>query len=188
VPSVSLDLRDDEVERLRKPVVGSGGYQCLLHRLQRGLHGATLRVAISDFERIVTYWCSGKGGFQRRFPLRSLSPYLRTAAPLLGARPATLKAQRWIYFVQDREHRVKIGGTFDRKRRGGGRRTDNADPLTLLLWLPEGEAFTERGLHARFAHLRIHADQEWFWFGDDIKTFIDERKTASAELLEATAS
>jgi hypothetical protein len=172
MPSVEFTLRDDEVERLRKPAIGSGGFQVLLHRL--------LRVSVGDFATIVRYWCCGRGGFQRRLPIATLAPYLQTAAPLFGASAAQCRAQRWIYVVQDSEHRVKIGGTFNPRRRGGGFRTDNADPLTLLLWLPEGGDITERGLQARFAHLRIRGNQEWFWFGEDIKTFIAERRASAA--------
>jgi hypothetical protein len=176
-----LTLQPDEVERLRKPVLGSGGYQSLLHRLQRGLHQPDrLTVHVDDFERIVSYWCHGRGGFQARFPLASLAPYLRTAAPLFRADAPTLKAQRWIYVVMDSEHRIKIGGTYDRARRGGGYRTDTADALTLLLWLPDGRPHTERDLHRRFAHLRIRANGEWFWFGEEVKQFIADAHAAAA--------
>ena len=173
---LEVTLSTPELVRLRRPVLGSGGYQSLLRRLQRGLRGRTLRIDVDDLGRLVTFWMHPhRGGFQQRFPRAALARYLRTTAPLFReCEPATPPVvTRWIYLVQDLRYRIKIGVTANRARRGGGRRTDNADPLTVLLWIPETETVTERSLHQRFAYLRVHDTQEWFWPGEELLAFIE---------------
>lgn len=189
--TITLPLSAEEVARLRLPVLGSGGYQVFLHRLQRGLKGRQLRIDTEDLGRLVSYVRQGPGGFQQRLPVRSLSPYLPSIAPLFASSEAPRRAPRWIYFIQDRERRIKIGGTHNPKRRGGGYRTDNADYLELLLLLPEEPGRTERDLQRRFAAYRIPVDdlpghrqreQEWFWPGQPLLIFIEHERHNSARI------
>ncbi len=58
-------------DRLRKPVVGEGGFQSLLRRLQRCLHGNTLVITDPDLiERMNRYRADyGSGGWQGRLGL-----------------------------------------------------------------------------------------------------------------------
>lgn len=53
---------------LARPVVGHGGFQSLLRRLQRGRQGRVLHVSQKDLDALVRA-CSGPsaGGFQQRF-------------------------------------------------------------------------------------------------------------------------
>lgn len=56
-----------EAELVRRPVVGKGGYQSLLRRIQRGLHGRSLAIASKDLDALVRAVSGPKrGGFQMR--------------------------------------------------------------------------------------------------------------------------
>lgn len=63
--SISLTAR--EAALVRRPVVGRGGYQSLLRRIQRGLRGRQLAISSKDLDALVRA-VSGKkrGGFQQR--------------------------------------------------------------------------------------------------------------------------
>lgn len=52
---------------LAKPVVGKGGYQTLMRRLQKQTVDGVLTVSVRDMEMILRYILSyGGGGFQNR--------------------------------------------------------------------------------------------------------------------------
>ena len=60
-------LSNDEVTLLLKPVVGQGGWQSLLRRLQRQLEGSVLVLGPADVQKIVRYRERyGSGGWQGR--------------------------------------------------------------------------------------------------------------------------
>lgn len=62
-----IPLTRREVAVLRRPVVGHGGYQSLLRRVQRGLRGHALSISSSDLDALVRAVAVDKrGGFQRR--------------------------------------------------------------------------------------------------------------------------
>lgn len=72
--AITVKLEPDELERLNRPVVGEGGFQRLLRRLQQGIDGDTLTVTAADLERIAPYREAGNGGgFQDRLKIRALS-------------------------------------------------------------------------------------------------------------------
>lgn len=62
-----IPLTRREAELVRRPVVGRGGYQSLLRRIQRGLRGRALSISSQDLDALVRA-VSGKkrGGFQQR--------------------------------------------------------------------------------------------------------------------------
>lgn len=64
---MTIVLTAAEVEQLRRPVNGQGGWQSLLRRLQSRLVGSTLTLSPSDLARIRKYRDSyGTGGWQTR--------------------------------------------------------------------------------------------------------------------------
>lgn len=67
LPVRRILLQPESVRLLVKRVVGRGGFQSLLRRLQAGLHGSVLTATVPDLERLVRH-CGGArvGGFQRR--------------------------------------------------------------------------------------------------------------------------
>ena len=88
VKSITVVLSGEELRLLRKPVVGSGGHQSLLRKLQANLHRATgiLTIEEEEIHRIIRYRKKyGQGGFQDR---------LRTMADAL----AGLEAQQELNF------------------------------------------------------------------------------------------
>jgi hypothetical protein len=51
-----------------KPIVGQGGHQTLLRRLQAQIQDGVLSVSPEDMEKMLRYMLSyGSGGFQQRF-------------------------------------------------------------------------------------------------------------------------
>lgn len=183
-----FSITADEIVRLRLPVLGRGGLQDLLRRLQSRLRGSELDVYISDFPRIARYWASGKGGFQRRFPIESLRAHLPSVAPLFADdidKALLAKRAVWIYFAVERfgEGQIKIGQTGDRhtKQRGAGRRTDNPRTFDVVLWLAPQDGIEDKHYHRKFSRYRIWADREFFWPAEELKAFIRE-KSAEQEL------
>lgn len=81
--SIRLTLGNDAAQALRRDVVGSGGFQSLLRRLQRGLSTDNeLTLTLEDIERIGRYVNDyGTGGFQGRLD-EVLSGLRRLAAAL----------------------------------------------------------------------------------------------------------
>jgi hypothetical protein len=64
---IVIELERDEVEYLRRPVVGSGGFQSLLRHLNAQLVADRLVLTEGDAERLVRYARAyGQGGFQHR--------------------------------------------------------------------------------------------------------------------------
>lgn len=89
-------LRYLSVALLRRPVVGRGGFQSLLRRLQAGLRGRALTVTDADLDRLVRYCAGPVGGFQRR--LRAvivdyLAGRVFVARPLKVAGPRRVRPQ-----------------------------------------------------------------------------------------------
>jgi hypothetical protein len=69
VKSITVILSGEELRLLRKPVVGDGGHQSLLRKLQANTDRATgeMTVGQPEIERIVRYRKKyGQGGFQDR--------------------------------------------------------------------------------------------------------------------------
>ena len=63
----SIDLTDDELAVVTRPVRGSGGFQSLLKALRRNMEGSRLSITPSLAKRIARYATRyGRGGFQDR--------------------------------------------------------------------------------------------------------------------------
>ena len=63
----SIDLTDDELAVITRPVRGKGGFQSLLKALRRNMEGSRLNITPSLAQRIVRYATRyGCGGFQDR--------------------------------------------------------------------------------------------------------------------------
>jgi hypothetical protein len=72
--TINLVLSDEDLAELKKPVIGQGGFQDLLRRLQGYivLDSDKIEIPISELETLTRYADSyGKGGFQGR--LKSLA-------------------------------------------------------------------------------------------------------------------
>jgi len=64
---IIIDLSDESINKLLRPISGSGGWQSLLRHLQQNLRGNELILNINDIERIVRYANNyGQGGFEDR--------------------------------------------------------------------------------------------------------------------------
>ena len=62
-----ITLEPQDVELLLRPVVGKGGWQTLLRRLQKQIDGRTLRLDERDTATLLKYILSyGSGGWQDR--------------------------------------------------------------------------------------------------------------------------
>lgn len=183
-------LTQDEYERLTAPTTATGGIQVLIHRLQRGIRRGPnntwlLTFKKEDLPRIANYWRNtggkpGSGGYQRRLPIRALSKYLPSVAPLFSDGTVQKEVKPWVYFKRAKlasEGRIKIGTGGERRARGG-RHTDNPDELIVLLRIRATDERDEKYWHRKFAHLRCNSHQEWFWPGEELLAFIYE---ASAE-------
>jgi len=67
---IIINLSDEAINKLLRPISGSGGWQSLLRRLQQNLRGNELILNINDIERIVRYANNyGQGGFEDRLLL-----------------------------------------------------------------------------------------------------------------------
>jgi len=180
--SLRVVLTPGEVARLRRPVLGTGGLQSLLRRLQARLRGADLDVYMRDLPRIARYVRHGKGGFQQRFPIATLRQHLPSIAPLFIDIERLATPDPWIYFKREAlggDPRIKIGQTSNpRGARVRPYTTDNPKRLDLLLLLAPQPHVTDRTYHRRFAHLR--STGEWFWPGDDLLAFIYARADTRA--------
>jgi hypothetical protein len=82
---IAVDLSELEMEALHRPVVGSGGFQSLLRRLQGNLLGRTLLIDLDDVERVLRYASQyGEGGFQGRLRtalVRDITKIVQVARP-----------------------------------------------------------------------------------------------------------
>lgn len=62
-----VQLSQETVARLMRPVRGRGGFQSLLRKLQPRISGQILEIDATDYERLNRYSRSyGRGGFQGR--------------------------------------------------------------------------------------------------------------------------
>lgn len=62
-----IDLADDDLEQLMRPVRGQGGWQSLVRRLQRQVSGHVIELSEEDQRRILHSLLSyGTGGWQDR--------------------------------------------------------------------------------------------------------------------------
>ena len=67
IVSVCIKLEPDVLEALKKPVVGSGGFQSLLKTLNSRLRDDMLVLTLGDLSKITRYVQEyGGGGFQGR--------------------------------------------------------------------------------------------------------------------------
>jgi len=75
-----------------------------------------------------------------------------------------------IYFIQSGENGpVKIGQSEDPIARLEQLQTGNPEELKLL-WVYEGDEYTEHEIHEMFKKDRVRG--EWFKFTDELKTFV----------------
>lgn len=62
-----IQLSDEDLEQLMRPVRGQGGWQSLVRRLQRQVDGNVIELTENDQQRILHYLLSyGTGGWQDR--------------------------------------------------------------------------------------------------------------------------
>lgn len=62
-----IQLTEDDLEQLMRPVRGQGGWQSLVRRLQRQVSGNAVELSEQDQRRILHYLLSyGTGGWQDR--------------------------------------------------------------------------------------------------------------------------
>ena len=64
---MNIQLSEDDLEQLMRPVRGQGGWQSLVRRLQRQVDGNVIELSEQDQQRILHYLLSyGTGGWQDR--------------------------------------------------------------------------------------------------------------------------
>jgi hypothetical protein len=64
---IHIPLSPQAQKAFAKPIVGKGGHQTLLRRLQAQIHDGVLTVSSDDMAKMLKYMLSyGPGGFQRR--------------------------------------------------------------------------------------------------------------------------
>ncbi len=64
---IVIELTDEELENLQRPISGEGGFQSLLRRIQNQIVGKVLVLSEADGERLIRYEKRyGSGGFQGR--------------------------------------------------------------------------------------------------------------------------
>ncbi len=64
---IIINLTDEQLELMRRPLNGSGGWQTLLRRLQSRLADSDLELSVEDVARVLRYSRRyGSGGFQGR--------------------------------------------------------------------------------------------------------------------------
>ena len=81
-----IQLTDDDLEQLMRPVRGQGGWQSLVRRLQRQVSGNLVELSEEDQRRILHYLLSyGTGGWQDR--IAGLAGRPRSRAKRSKSRP-----------------------------------------------------------------------------------------------------
>tara|TARA_Y100001972_G_C7459846_1_gene234737 strand:+ start:241 stop:597 length:357 start_codon:yes stop_codon:yes gene_type:complete len=64
---IIINLTDEQLARLQRPISGSGGWQSLLRAMKKRIQGTTLELSTRDVGRILRYSNDyGSGGFQDR--------------------------------------------------------------------------------------------------------------------------
>lgn len=64
---IVIQLNEEQLEHLSKAITGSGGWQGLLRRLQQGIRGNELSIAVGDLEAMLRYAKKyGDGGWEGR--------------------------------------------------------------------------------------------------------------------------
>lgn len=64
---MKIQLSDRELARVLRPVKGKGGFQSLLRRIQKNVHGNVLDASDADVEKLIRYSFEyGQGGFQEQ--------------------------------------------------------------------------------------------------------------------------
>lgn len=64
---MNIQLRENTISNLRRPIRGRGGFQSLLRRLQLRISNGTLALDDADVEKLSRYsGAYGPGGFQDR--------------------------------------------------------------------------------------------------------------------------
>ncbi len=62
-----IELTDEEILIVNKPIKGNGGFQSLLTGLQKSLVGRQLHISYANWKRVLRYARRyGGGGFQNR--------------------------------------------------------------------------------------------------------------------------
>jgi hypothetical protein len=65
---IRIPLSQQAQKAFAKPIVGKGGHQTLLRRLQAQIRDGELVISVADMEKMLRYMLSyGSGGFQQRF-------------------------------------------------------------------------------------------------------------------------
>ncbi|MBA2669250.1 MAG: hypothetical protein H0U67_02640 [Gemmatimonadetes bacterium] len=65
---IRIPLSPQAQTAFSKPIVGRGGHQTLLRRLQGQIQDGVLEISSADMEKMLRYMLSyGSGGFQQRF-------------------------------------------------------------------------------------------------------------------------
>jgi hypothetical protein len=89
----------------------------------------------------------------------------------LPPRPRSHNFGQRVYFAQGSPaDRIKIGVSGDVARRLRGLQAENPGRVEILLTI-DGDRATEKWLHERFGHLRLH--NEWFRFADELEVYLD---------------
>lgn len=88
-----------------------------------------------------------------------------------GIEEPPAKTPGYVYFILDKDGRVKIGySARSPRKRMATLQTAHAGTLRLLGFM-RGDKSSERELHNRFAHLHIRG--EWFRYEGELAKFID---------------
>lgn len=78
---MEVQLSQDDLELLLRPVAGQGGWQSLLRKLQKQIKDDTLTLTEDDSRRILRYILSyGSGGWQDRLATIAGTPAKRSRA------------------------------------------------------------------------------------------------------------
>lgn len=82
---VSISLRPEDIELLKRPIRGSGGWQILLRRIQDRIKGDELTLEVKDVGKILRYVSDyGSGGFEGRLGV-IVQPLFELAEAVLEA-------------------------------------------------------------------------------------------------------
>jgi hypothetical protein len=72
---MEIHLAPEDLDLLMRPVIGRGGWQSLLRKLQRQTHNGVLKLTADDSHRLLRYLLSyGSGGWQERLAAATANP------------------------------------------------------------------------------------------------------------------